>query len=171
MPFPIILAIATNTKNEPETLMSHLLQNTWMILKQTIGKGAKAGHGLGRNLQGIQMVMSSTPKCNRHGIGYQLGNQRRNSQRGSQKENKMVRSNLVSPPLNWTFRLGDYINFNQSKEYESLVTPFRTLTINVITKEEEMDKTACPTVYPCSSDFELNNWSIVEVLVVPKSSK
>ena len=47
------VATATNTKNEPETLMSHLSQNTRMILSQTIGKGAKARHGMGRNLQGI----------------------------------------------------------------------------------------------------------------------
>ena len=44
--------IATATKEEPEALMSHLSQNTQMVLKQTTGKGAKAGHGLGRNLQG-----------------------------------------------------------------------------------------------------------------------
>ena len=46
-------AIATATKEEPEALMSHLSQNTQMVLKQTIGKGAKVGHSLGRNLQGI----------------------------------------------------------------------------------------------------------------------
>ena len=40
----------TNIKDELETTTSHLSQNTWMILKQTIGKGAKVGHGLGRDL-------------------------------------------------------------------------------------------------------------------------
>ena len=97
------------------------------------------------------------PKRNRHDIGYQLGDQRRNGRMGSQKENRMVRSNLVFPPLNWTFRSGGYINSDMSGEDKDIATPFRTLTINVITKEEEMDKTACPTVYPCSPDFELNN--------------
>ena len=33
--------IATATKKEPEALMSHLSQNTQMILRKTIGKGAK----------------------------------------------------------------------------------------------------------------------------------
>ena len=42
--------IATATKKEPEALMSYLSQNTQMILRQTIGKGAEAGHGLGNNL-------------------------------------------------------------------------------------------------------------------------
>ena len=35
--------IATATKEEPEALISRLSQNTQMILRQTIGKGAKVG--------------------------------------------------------------------------------------------------------------------------------
>ena len=58
-----------------------------------------------------------------------------------------------------------------SEKDKDIATPFRTLTINVITEEKEMDKTTCPTVYPCPPDFELNNWSIAKVLVVHKSSK
>ena len=94
------IATATNAKDKPKAPTSHLSQNTWMILKQTIDKGDKIGHGLGRNLQGI----SSTSKRNRYGIGYQLGDQRKNNRMGSQKENGMVRPNLVFLPLNWTFR-------------------------------------------------------------------
>ena len=41
---------ATNTKDESKMLMSHLSQNTRMILRQTIGKRAKTGQGLGMNL-------------------------------------------------------------------------------------------------------------------------
>ena len=47
------VATTTNIEDESKTLMSHLSRNTWMILRQTVGKGAKAGHGLRRNLQGI----------------------------------------------------------------------------------------------------------------------
>ena len=142
------IATTTNIKNELETLMMHLSQNTRMILRQTIGKGAKVGHGLGRNLLGIQMVISSPSKHNHYGIGYQLGHQRRNSKRGSQKKDKMVRFNLVFPPLDWTFRSRGYINSNQSREVQSLVTPFQTLIINVITEDEEMDKTTCQLCIP-----------------------
>ena len=56
------IATATNTKDEPEALMSHLSQNTRMILRQLVGKRTKVGHGLGKNLQGIQMMISSTHK-------------------------------------------------------------------------------------------------------------
>ena len=54
--------IAITTKEKPKALISHLSQNTQMILKQTIGKGARAGYGLGKDLQGKHMVISSTPK-------------------------------------------------------------------------------------------------------------
>ena len=37
------VATATNMKDELEMPTSHLSQNTWMILKQTIGKRAKVG--------------------------------------------------------------------------------------------------------------------------------
>ena len=165
------VATATNTNDEPKILMLHLSQNAQMILRQTIGKGAKTGHGLGRNLKGIQMVISSAPKRNRYGIGYQLGDQRGDSWMGSQKGNRMVRSYSSIPPLSWTFRSGGYINSNQSREDENLATPPLTLTINIVTNEKGMDKTVCSIVHPCSSDFELNNWSIMKIPVVHQSLK
>ena len=76
---------------------------------------------------------------------------------GSQKENRIVRSNLVFPSLDWTFKSGGYINSNQSGEDENLATPLLALTINAITKDKEMVRIAHPTVYPCSPGFELNN--------------
>ena len=53
---------------------SCLSQNTQMSLKQTVGKGAKAGYGLGKDLQGIKRAVSMNPKHDRHGLGYQSGN-------------------------------------------------------------------------------------------------
>ena len=100
------VAIATNTKDEPKMLISHLSQNAQMILRQTIGKRAKIGHGLGKNLQGIQMVIFSAPKRNHYGIKYQLDDQKRDSWIGSQKRNMMVKSYSSVSPLNWTFRSG-----------------------------------------------------------------
>ena len=161
--------IATATKKEPKALMSHLSQNTQMVLKQTISKGAKAGHGLGRNLQGIQTMLSSTPKCNHHGIKYQMHEQGRNSQ--IQKENRKTRSYLALSPLSWTFRLGGYINTNLSEESEDVVVPFHVFTISVITGDKEKVESTYPAVYPRSSDFELDNWSIVEIPIAHKLSK
>ena len=117
------------------------------------------------------MVISSSFKRNRYGIGYQFGDQRRNGQMGSQKENRMVISNMVFPPLSWTFRSEGYINSNLPVEDEDIVTPLIALTINVITEEEETIENACPTVHPCPPSFELNNWSIVEIPIVYKLSE
>ena len=83
----------------------------------------------------------------------------------------MANSKLSIPPIHQTFRLGGYINSSLSMEDENIVTPFVIFSINAITKEEEMDKSACQTVYPCPPDFELNNWSIVEIPVVYELSK
>ena len=90
---------------------------------------------------------------------------------GSQKENRMVKYNLIFPPLNWTFRSGDYINSDLPGEDENLATPLLALTINAITEDVKMVRSVHSTVYPCSPDFELNNWSIMEIHVVHKSSK
>ena len=76
-----------------------------MSLKQTIGKGAKVEYGLGRDLQGIKRAVSTTPKHDQHGLGYQPGNQGENEQIGKQKGNKMANSRLIIPPIHLTFRL------------------------------------------------------------------
>ena len=100
-----------------------------------------------------------------------LGDQRRNGQMGTQKENGMVKSNLVFLPLDWTFKSEGYINSSLSGEDKDIVTPLPTPTINVITEEEEMVESVCPIVYPCLLSFDLNNWSTVEIPIVHKSSK
>ena len=109
------------------------------------------------------MVLSSTLKCNHHGIGYQLHEQGRNGP--IQKENRKTIFYSTLPPLSWTFRLGGYINTSLSREDEGVVMPFCALIIHVITKEQEEAKSACRAVYPCSPDFKLDNWSIVEIPV------
>ena len=121
-----------------------------MVLKQTIGKGAKARHGLGKNLQGRQIVLSSTPKCNRHGIRYQLHDKGRNGR--IQKENRRTRSYLAFPPLSWTFRSGGYINASLPRENEGVIAPFHAIIISVITKRRSWK---CP---PNCVSVPLRRW-------------
>ena len=125
-----------------------------MILRQTVGKGAKVGHGLRKDLEGRHMVISSTPKRNCHGIGYQPYDQKRNGR--IQKENRMTRPYLAFPPLSWTFRSRGYINTIPSGKENGMVMPFRALTISVITGNEEVES-AYPAVYPYPLDSELDN--------------
>ena len=161
--------IATATKEESKALMSHLSQNTQMILRQTIGKGAKVGYGLRKDLQGRHMVISSIPKQNCYGIRYQSYNQKRNGR--IQKENRMTKPYVAFPLLSWTFRSGGYINTTQSGKEEGIGMSFRALTIGVIIGDEEEDKSAYPAVYPYPSDSELDNWSAVEIPIAYKLSK
>ena len=140
-----------------------------MILRQTIGKGAKVGYGLGKDLQGRHMVISSTPKQNCHGIGYQSYNQKRNGR--IQKENKMTKPYVAFPLLSWTFRSGGYINTTPSKKEEGMGMPFRVLTISVITEDKREDESAYPVVYPYPSDSELDNWSAMEIPIAHKFTK
>ena len=73
-----------------------------MSLKQTIGKGAKAGYGLGKDLQRIRRAASIAPKHDRHGLEYQSSNHGRNGQMGRQKGNGMASSKLIIPPIHQT---------------------------------------------------------------------
>ena len=81
------------------------------------------------------------------------------------KKNKRTKFYSALPSLSWTFRLGGYINTSLFEEDEGVVMPFCALIIHVITKDQEEVKSACPAVYPCSPDFKLDNWSIVEIPV------
>ena len=117
------------------------------------------------------MVISSNPKRNRYGIGYQLRDQRKDGWIGSQKGNRMVRSYSNVPPLSRTFKSRGYINTSLSKENKDVVAPFHAFTINVITKDKEKVESVYPTVYPCQPDFELNNWSIMKIPIAHKLSK
>ena len=83
----------------------------------------------------------------------------------------MTRPYLAFPPLSLTFRSGEYINTTSFGEEEGVAMPFRALTINVITKNEEEVRNACPVVYPCPPDFKLDNWSIVEIPIAYKLTK
>ena len=83
----------------------------------------------------------------------------------------MTRSYLAFPPLSWTFRSRGYINTSLSEEDENVIVPFHALTINVIIEDKDEVESAYPTVYLCSPDFELDNWSIVEIPVAHELSK
>ena len=126
-----------------------------MILRQTIGKKAKTGYGLGKDLQGRHMLISSIPKQNCYGIRYQSYNQKRNGR--IQKENRMTKPYVAFPLLSWTFRSGGYINTAPSGKEEDVGMPFRAFTISVVIEDEEKVESAYLTVYPYPSDSELGN--------------
>ena len=56
-------------------------------------------------------------------------------------------------------------------ESKDVVATFFTFTINAIEENEETVESVCPTVYPHLPNFELNNWSIVEIPIIYKLSE
>ena len=83
----------------------------------------------------------------------------------------MTRPYLAFPLLYWTFKSGGYINASLSRENGNVVMPLHALTIHVIIEDKEEVESAYPTMYLCSLDFELDNWSIVEIPVAHKLMK
>ena len=89
----------------------------------------------------------------------------------SKKGNRMTRPYLAFPPLSLTFRSRGYINTTPFGKEKGVVVLFRAFTINVLTKDEEEVRNACPVVYLCPSNFKLDNWSIVEIPIAHKLTK
>ena len=65
------IATTISMKDELEILVPYLSKNTWIGVNQLIGRGAKVGCGLGKNLQGMNQAIFVVPKYDRYGIGYQ----------------------------------------------------------------------------------------------------
>ena len=123
-----------------------------MILRQTIGKGAKVGYGLGNDLQGRHMVISSMPKRNCHGIRYQSYNRGRNGR--VQKENKMTRPYLAFPPLSWTFRSGDIstlLHLGRKKMWLCLFVCLPSMSSRKMKRKLEMLAQLCIRAHRTSS--------------------
>ena len=68
------IATTTSIKDKPKIFAPHLSKNTWMGVNQLIGRGAKAGCGLGKDLQGMNQAIFVVPNYNRYEIGYQFNN-------------------------------------------------------------------------------------------------
>ena len=84
---------------------------------------------------------------------------------------------MTFPPLFQTFRSGGYINPNLGVEQNEMMASFWALnpplmfTINAIEEDEEVNGEVCSAVHPSPPDFELNNWCLVKIPVVYKSTK
>ena len=83
----------------------------------------------------------------------------------------MASPKLIILPIHQTFRLKGYINSSLSGQDEDIVAPFLTFTINVILENKETVESTHLTMYLSPPDFELNNWSTVEVPVIYGLSK
>ena len=127
------IAKATSMKDEPEILAPHLSKNTWIGENQLIGRGAKVGCGLGKNLQGMNQAIFVVPKYDRYGIGYQFNNygkkgylkmqHRQVNFRGQKRGNK----SFSHPSLYPMFQSNGYLTPSQFTKSKNTVGVFLSL--------------------------------------------
>ena len=66
------------------------------------------------------------------------------------------------------FQSSGYLTLSPFAESRDGITVFAELAINATRENQETTMDAPPTVYPCSPNFELNNWKAVEIPIVYK---
>ena len=72
------ITTTTYMKKGSEASTPRLSKNTYMGIRQTLGKGAKVGFGSGRNFQERKMAILVHPKQNRYGLRYKpISNERK----------------------------------------------------------------------------------------------
>ena len=170
---------ATYTGKSSTVLTPRLSKTTWMKVKQTLGKGAKAGWGLGKKLQGKKWAITVTPKKDRYRLGYRPSNYERKRQAEKCKERRMANYKgqmnndelMTFLSLFQTFKSCGYINPNLFVEKREIATSLLTLTINATEEDKEVTRKVYSTVHPCPPDFKLNNWCSIKIPVVYKSTK
>ena len=67
------------------------------------------------------------------------------------------------------FQSSGYFAPSPFTESRDTVAVFAELTIDAIGKDVDTIDVP-PTVYPCPSNFDLNNWKAIEILIVYKIS-
>ena len=74
-----------------KTPIPRLSKVTQSGLEQTVGKGAKAGLGLGRGLQGMRQTIMVRPKQDHYGLGYKPNEKKKEKANGEKERKKIVR--------------------------------------------------------------------------------
>ena len=80
---------ATYTGKDSKVPTPRLSKTTWMSVKQTLGKGAKAGWGLGKELQGKKWAVTVMPKKDHYGLGYKPSNYERRRETEKRRAGRM----------------------------------------------------------------------------------
>ncbi|KAE8708450.1 high mobility group B protein 6-like [Hibiscus syriacus] len=150
---------------------------TKMGLKLTLGRGAKVGKGLGRQLQRLVNPICPIIKRDRFGLGYQPTP--RDKLSGIKKGQEMRKARLagedlswepmIFPPLSSIFISRGHMFQGNSRNTEVMVEyALGDLGINVIT-DDEFEEIIVMGIYPAPPGFVLNNWTAEELPVVYKS--
>ncbi|XP_017972561.1 PREDICTED: uncharacterized protein LOC108661171 [Theobroma cacao] len=150
---------------------------TKMGVKQTVGKGCRAGLGLGKNLQGINRPLTPMKNEERFGLGYKPTKEERRKLTAQKKIKRMAQlegkeeefGERTIPHLYETFRSAGFIHLEAPPKVNQVLRIFDELSIHMIRDEEPDEK--IPMVYPVLPGEELSNWTATELPIIFKSSK
>ncbi|XP_022764236.1 uncharacterized protein LOC111309440 [Durio zibethinus] len=124
-----------------------------IVVSQVINKGWCPGLGLGKNLQGIKEPPTIADNSDRVGLGYEMA-----EWEVKRRPSRKIARLMFIPHLYETFRPGGFM-YPVAKE--SVEDDFAQLAINVV--EDEMGANQEEWVRLCPQDYELNNWSAIEM--------
>lgn len=166
------VANATIFPTEGLDIGHYMSRTSLMVAKMMIRSGYQIHGGLGKNNQGNSKVISLPKAKERFGLGYEPTTYEWKKFRAEKKEKRNARlekreveqGRMHIPNLYETFKPGELLfNDKQSKEY----TKEFEASIAVIS---ENTHSSCQLVYPCSPEFQLNNWEVKKIPSVTKGS-
>ncbi|KAL4369144.1 hypothetical protein GQ457_05G013000 [Hibiscus cannabinus] len=139
-----------------------------MGVKLTVGKGARAGMGLGKRLQGRKYAPTITPKWDRFGLGYKPNIKERQKEILKKQERRKARLRgeeiswepITFPKLSESFVSGGIIHPDliEKKEEGKLQGMMEAMDINVVF-EEENSEIYLRGIRPYTPGSVLNNWT------------
>ncbi|KAE8678980.1 hypothetical protein F3Y22_tig00111402pilonHSYRG00591 [Hibiscus syriacus] len=157
---------------------------TKMTVQQTLGIGAKAGRGLGKNLQGISVPISIKMKKDRFGLGFKPNFQQKNKEMKRRCEDRKAKlkggeilwKHMSFPQLRTTFRSGGTINVEQQlveafkeeklmKDQDIVEEAMNGLFINMIANNNKTGK-YLDMIRPCLPGETLTNWIAEDLPIV-----
>lgn len=115
-----------------------------LVMKQTLGRGWKAGCGLGKNLNGILEPPAIIEKKDRYGLGYRPTEKDKERERQEKKEKRMAKLKGVEwesapmsiPHLSQSFVSAGYVVPGEPKSEPALEIKFSGLSIHAIEDTE-----------------------------------
>ncbi|XP_017984360.1 PREDICTED: uncharacterized protein LOC108663639 [Theobroma cacao] len=146
-----------------------------MGVKQTVGKGCRAGLGLRKNLQGINRPLTPIKNEERFGLGYKPTKEERRKLAARKKVKKMAQlegkkeefGKQTISHLYETFRSAGFIHPEAPTKVNQVLRMFDELSIHMIKDEKPNEK--IPVVYPILLGDELSDWTATELAIIFKS--
>jgi len=175
---------ATYIKEGTPVVKPHLSRSTHTGLKLTVGKGARAGRGLGKSLQGIAKALKVTTQMDKRGLGFKQNGQQKRRQIQKARERRVAgllgqeldQEPFTLPPLYHSFRSGGWMRSDMREDIDPtgplmiLNSVLENLSINAI--EEQDTSEASRGINMCPPGFVPSTWTETEIPVLfGKASK